>query len=100
MSTVPSFAVVNRQNGRFDVINIVRATKASWFDASDTRWSQSDGLMYGAGNHGAKIVSHHATSEAAWAEATERKARAEAERRDAATRRDAHERIYWLRVAT
>ena len=93
MSTVPSFAVVNRQSGRFDVVHIVRATAASWFDANGTRWIRDSGLMYGAGNHGAKIVSHHATSEAAWAEATERKARAEAERRDAATRRDAHERI-------
>ena len=94
MSTaVPSFAVVDRQSGRFDVVNIVRATSASWFDSGGTRWIRDSGLMYGAGNYGAKIVSHHATSEAAWAEATERKARAEAERRDAATRRDAHEQI-------
>jgi len=89
----PFYAVVNRQSGRFDVVHVVRDTKASWFDSSGTRWIQDSGLMYGAGNYGAKIVSHHATPEAAWAEATERKARAEAERRDAATRRDAHERI-------
>lgn len=91
--TVPSFAVVNRQNGRFDVVHIVRATAASWFDANGTRWSRDGGLMYGAGNYGAKLVTHHPTAEAAWAEATERTTCAAAEKRDAAARRDAHERI-------
>lgn len=91
--SAPFYAVVNRQSGRFDVVHIVRATAASWFDSSGTRWIQGSGLMYGAGNYGAKIVSHHATSEAAWAEATERIARAEAAKRDAAARREACDRI-------
>jgi len=93
MSTVPSFAVVDRQNGRFDVINIVRSTAASWFDANGTRWIRDSGLMYGAGNYGARIVSHHATPEAAWAEATERAARAQVAQRDYATRTVACESI-------
>ena len=91
--SAPFYAVVNRQSGRFDVVHIVRATAASWFDANGTRWIRDSGLMYGAGNYGAKIVSHHAVWEAAWAEATERAACAEAAKRDAAARRDAHERI-------
>lgn len=91
--SAPLYAIVDRQNGRYDVVHIVRSTKASWFDANSTRWVRDSGLMYGAGNYGARIVNHHPTSEAAWAEATERTARAEAAKRDAVARRDAHDQI-------
>ena len=94
MSTVPSFAVVDRRNGMFYVVKIVRTTLASLFDSDGTRWDRDGGVMYGTAGAGARIVSHHATGAAAQAEATERTARAQAARRDDEVRADADVRHY------
>lgn len=91
--SVPSFAVIDRRNATFDVVHIVRATLASWFDANDTRWNRDNGVMYGTLSCGPRIVSHHATEAAAQAEATERAAEAQASRDDRDTRRAADEQI-------
>ena len=93
MSTIPSFAVVDRRNATFDVVHIVRATLASWFDSNGTRWNRDNGVMHGQRNHGPRIVSHHATEMAAQAEAVERTARAQMSRRDRDTRNAAGEQI-------
>ena len=93
MSTVPSFAVVDRRNAKFDVVHIVRATLASWFDSSDTRWNRPSGAMHGTRGCGPHIVSHHATEAAAQAEATERTAKAQVARRDRDARYAAGEQI-------
>ena len=101
MSTVPSFAVIDRRNAKFDVVNIVRTTPASWFDASGTRWDRDSGAMHGTRRCGPYIVSHHATEAAAQAEATERTAKAQVARRDRDARYAADEQLrrYCYRLA-
>jgi len=93
MSTVPSFAVIDRRNGMFYVVKIVRTTLASLFDSDGTRWDRDSGVMYGTRSCGPHIMSHHATEAAAQAEATERAARAQVAQRDYATRTVACESI-------
>ena len=101
MSTVPSFAVIDRRNAKFDVVNIVRTTPASCFDSNGTRWNRNSGVMYGTLSCGPRIVSHHATEAAAQAEATERTARAQGARRDRDARDTAGEQIrrHYYRLA-
>lgn len=95
------YAVVDRRNDTFYVVHIVRATLASWFDSSDTRWNRDNGVMYGTLSCGPRIVSHHATEAAAQAEATERTARAQGARRDRDARDTAGEQIrrHYYRLA-